>query len=82
MVSAKTAKKKMKRKILIFDNQYEQQRIEKADALRELGKNPYTHNIKKDSTTEEFKKCYEYVKNSEIKRDENKKNTVIGRIKF
>jgi len=82
MVSAKTAKKKKKRKILIFDNQYEQQRIEKAEALRELGKNPYTHNIRKDSSTEEFQKCYEYVKNSETKRDENKQNTVIGRIKF
>jgi lysyl-tRNA synthetase class 2 len=67
---------------LIFDNQYEQQRIEKAEALRELGKNPYTHNIKKDSTTKEFKRCYEYVKNSDPKRDENKENTVVGRIKF
>ena len=66
----------------MFTNQYEQQRIEKAQALRELGKNPYTHNIKKDSTAEEFLKCYEYVKNSEEKRDENKENTIIGRIKF
>jgi len=67
---------------LIFDNQYEKQRIEKADALRELGKNPYTHNIKKDSTTQEFKRCYDYVKELETKRDENKENTVVGRIKF
>ena len=67
---------------MIFTNQYEQQRIEKADQLRELGKNPYAHNIKKDSTTEEFKKCYEYVTNSEERRDEEKQNTVIGRIKF
>ncbi len=67
---------------MIFDNQYEQQRIEKAEALRELGKNPYTHNIKKDSTTKEFKRCYEYVKESDPKRDENKENTVVGRIKF
>jgi lysyl-tRNA synthetase class 2 len=67
---------------MIFDNQYEQQRIEKAEALRALGKNPYTHNIKKDSTTEEFKKCYEYVRNSDPMRDENKQNTVVGRIKF
>jgi len=72
----------MKRKILIFTNQYEQQRLEKAEQLRELGKNPYAHNMKKDSTTEEFKKCYEYVTNSEERRDENKQNTVIGRIKF
>jgi len=54
---------------LIFDNQYEQQIIEKAEPLRELGKNPYTHNIRKDSSTEEFQKCYEYVKNSETKNE-------------
>ncbi len=85
MAYVKNAKKTNNRyrgEKLIFDNQYEQQRIEKAEALRELGKNPYTHNIKKDSTTEEFKKCYEYVKNSDTMRDENKENTVIGRIKF
>ena len=67
---------------MIFDNQYEQQRAEKAQALRELGKNPYTHNVKKNSTTQEFKKCYEYVKKLETKRDENKENTVVGRVKF
>ena len=67
---------------MIFNNQYERQRVEKAEVLRDLGKNPYTHNIKKDSTTQEFKKCYEYVKNSETRRDENKENTVVGRVKF
>lgn len=67
---------------MIFNNQYEQQRIQKAKALKDLGHNPYGHNIKKDSSTEEFKRCYEYVKQSEEKRDEKKKNTVIGRIKF
>ena len=61
---------------MIFDNQYEQQRIEKANTLRELGKNPYTHNIKKDSTTEEFKKCYEYIRDNDPMRDEKKQNTV------
>lgn len=67
---------------MIFDNQYEKQRIEKAKALKSLGKNPYTHDIKKDSTADEFKRCYEYVQNSENKRDENKTNCVVGRIKF
>jgi lysyl-tRNA synthetase class 2 len=83
MVFAKHAKNYKKRKNkLIFDNQYELQRIEKADTLRGLGINPYPHNIKKDTTAEEFKKCYEYVQKSEEKRDETKTNTVIGRIKF
>jgi len=67
---------------LIFNNQYELQRIEKAENLREIGVNPYPHNIKKDSTTDEFKRCYEYVLKSEEKRDESKENCVIGRIKF
>lgn len=67
---------------MIFDNQYEQQRIEKAEALKELGKNPYQHNIQKDASTVEFKRIYEYVSSSEEKRDENKENTVVGRIKF
>jgi len=67
---------------LIFDNQYEQQRIEKANGLRELGKNPYAHNMKRNSTTIGFKRSYEYLADSENKRDENKENTIIGRIKF
>ncbi len=67
---------------MIFENQYEQQRLQKANNLRELGVNPYPHNIQKDSTTAEFKRCYEYVANSEEKRDESKSNTVVGRIKF
>ena len=66
----------------MFNNQYELQRIEKAENLRGIGVNPYPHNIKKDSTTDEFKRCYEYVLKSEEKRDESKENCVIGRIKF
>jgi len=66
----------------VFYTQYTQQRIEKSNQLKELGKNPYTHNIKKDATTSEFLTSYAYVKDSEKKRDENKRNTVVGRIKF
>lgn len=88
MAFAKTAKKAEKTSklnegsILIFNNQYELQRIEKAENLKQLGKNPYRHNLKKDTSTSEFKRCYEYVLNSADKRDEKKENTVIGRIKF
>lgn len=67
---------------MIFENQYEQQRIQKAEDLRALGKNPYPHNISKETSTQEFITCYEYVTNSENKRDETKSNTLIGRIKF
>ena len=67
---------------MIFDDQYQQQRIEKGHALKALGKNPYRHNITKDTSTKEFLECYEYVKESDEKRDEKKNNTVVGRIKF
>lgn len=67
---------------MIFQDQYQQQRIEKGNALRALGKNPYRHNITKDTSTKEFLECYDYVIKSEIGRDEQKSNTVVGRIKF
>jgi lysyl-tRNA synthetase class 2 len=67
---------------LIFQDQYQQQRIEKGKALQALGRNPYRHNIVKDTSTKEFLECYEYVITSELKRDEHKSNTVVGRIKF
>jgi len=67
---------------VIFQDQYQQQRIEKGKALQALGKNPYKHNVMKDTSTKEFLECYEYVIQSELKRDEKKHNTVVGRIKF
>ena len=67
---------------MVFENQYEKQRIEKSETLRGLGKNPYKHNIKKDSTTQKFLETYSYLKDEEIKRDESKIHTLAGRIKF
>jgi len=67
---------------LIFENQYEQQRIEKAQQLKELGHSPYPHNITKETSTTQFQKEYAYVKDSEEKRDESKVTKVSGRIKF
>ena len=67
---------------MIFENQYEQQRIQKAQQLKELGYNPYPHNIIKDTSTAQFQKEYAYVKDSEEKRDESKTAKVSGRIKF
>jgi lysyl-tRNA synthetase class 2 len=69
-------------KDLIFQDQYQQQRIEKGKTLFALGHNPYRHNVVKDTGTKEFLECYEYVIESELKRDEHKNNTVVGRIKF
>ena len=67
---------------MVFENQYEQQRIQKSNILRDLGKNPYRHNIKKDTTTQKFLEDYGYLKDEELKRDETKSHTVAGRIKF
>jgi lysyl-tRNA synthetase class 2 len=63
---------------LIFDNQYEQQRIEKANQLKEMDINPYPHNITKDTTTAEFKERFSAVTD----RDESKTAKLSGRIKF
>ena len=67
---------------MIFDNQYEQQRIEKSNTLKELGKNPYPHNIERNSSTKEFNEEFAYVIDLEDKRDESKERTLSGRIKF
>lgn len=74
--------KKIKEIGLIFNGQYELQRIEKANELKKLGHDPYTHNVKRDATASEFKKTYHYVLERESLRDENKNSSVIGRIKF
>lgn len=66
----------------MFENVLERQRIEKADALREIGVNPYPHSIKKDTTTKEFFEFFNYVHVLEEKRDSEKEATVAGRIKF
>ncbi len=67
---------------MIFNNQYEQLRIEKSNRLKSLGVNPYPHNITKDLNISQFLKDYEYVKDLEDKRDESKEITLVGRVKF
>jgi lysyl-tRNA synthetase class 2 len=62
----------------MFGNTYIQQRIEKAEALRKRGINPYAHNITRELSTKEFKEKFSYVTD----RDETKEVTVSGRIKF
>jgi len=74
--------KKIKGKKLIFENQYIQERIKKADELRSEGINPYPNITKPAVTSKEFNETYEYVKKSESKRDEDKSVTLKGRIKL
>ncbi len=63
---------------MIFNNTYEQQRLQKAEELKQKGINPYPHNISKNSTTAEFKERFKDIKD----RDESQEAIVSGRIKF
>ncbi len=69
---------------MIFENQYIQERIKKAEKLKEEGVNPYPSNITKGITSKEFLEKYEYLKelDSEEKKDDSKLETLTGRIKF
>jgi len=66
----------------LFENKYIQQRIEKADALREAGFNPYSNESKRNSTIEKFINVNSDIESKEDKRDEHRVYTVAGRIKF
>ncbi len=67
---------------MIFDNQYEQQRIQKAQELKEIGVNPYGHGFCKEIKNSEFLEKYAYVKELEEKKDEKVCVKLTGRIKF
>ena len=69
---------------MIFNNQYIQERIKKAQKLREEGINPYPQNIKKGITSKEFLEKFNYLKEleSDEKIDKSSKVTLTGRIKF
>ncbi|WP_370583674.1 lysine--tRNA ligase [Nitratiruptor sp. YY08-13] len=66
----------------MFDNQYEQQRIQKAEELRKEGINPYGHGFCKEITNKQFLEKYAYVKEREEKKDESVCVKLNGRIKF
>ena len=66
----------------MFENKYIQQRIEKADKLRELGVNPYANDSSRNTTIAKYLNVNSDIMNTEDKRDENRHYTVAGRIKF
>lgn len=66
---------------MIFNTQFEEQRIQKADELRNLGINPYPHFLKKDMSIKEFRDKFEYVKDLEEKRVSDEV-TISGRLKL
>ncbi len=67
---------------MAFENQYVQQRIEKAERLRELGINPYANNSERNTTIVKYLYVNSDVAELEERRDENRRYIVAGRIKF
>ncbi|WP_348518986.1 lysine--tRNA ligase [Campylobacter sp. CCS1377] len=66
----------------MFDNILEQQRIEKANELKNAGINPYPHFLKKEMSLLDFKNKFAYVMDNENKRDESVFAVVAGRLKL
>jgi lysyl-tRNA synthetase class 2 len=66
----------------MFSNEYVKLRMQKAEKLKEAGINPYGHNANRDTKITEFLEKNRDVENLENKRDENRKFTVAGRVKF
>jgi lysyl-tRNA synthetase class 2 len=69
---------------LIFDNQYIQERIKKAQMLSEAGINPYPANKTKGISSKEFKEKFDYVLDlkDDVKQDKTQHIKLVGRIKF
>ncbi|NLY04136.1 MAG: lysine--tRNA ligase [Campylobacter sp.] len=65
---------------MVFDNQLEIQRIEKANALKELEINPYPHFLSKDMSIKEFKNKFAHIKEPGDKSSDEFK--IAGRLKL
>ncbi|MCT7648050.1 lysine--tRNA ligase [Aliarcobacter butzleri] len=66
----------------MFENIYIQQRIEKANKLREDGINPYSNESSRNCTISKYLNVNSDIFQLEEKRDESRNYTVAGRIKF
>ncbi|MGB5791407.1 MAG: lysine--tRNA ligase [Poseidonibacter sp.] len=67
---------------MLFENKYIQQRIEKADKLRDIGINPYSNECSRNTTISKYLNVNSDIFQKEDKRDEKRHYTVAGRIKF
>ncbi|MEA1919992.1 MAG: lysine--tRNA ligase [Campylobacterota bacterium] len=67
---------------MTFDNPYVQQRIEKAQRLKEAGFNPYSNESKRNTSIAKYLNVNSDVETLEDRRDEKRIYTVAGRIKF
>ncbi|WP_027326909.1 lysine--tRNA ligase [Helicobacter pametensis] len=66
----------------MFDNQYIQQRIQKADSLRSLGKNPYANGLERSIKNADFLDRYATLVEQEERKDPNQTESIVGRVKF
>ncbi|WP_421716274.1 lysine--tRNA ligase [Arcobacter arenosus] len=66
----------------MFENKYIQQRIEKANTLREKGINPYANDSARNTTIAKYLNVNTDLFQTEEKRDEHRHYIVAGRIKF
>lgn len=66
----------------MFENKYIQQRIEKADKLREVGINPYSNESSRNCTISKYLNVNSDIFDLEEKRDEKRSYTIAGRIKL
>lgn len=66
----------------MFENKYIQQRIEKAEKLREIGLNPYSNESARNCTIAKFLNVNSDIAHTEEKRDSTRTYTVAGRIKL
>ena len=66
----------------MFENKYIQQRIEKADKLREVGINPYSNESSRNCSVAKFLNVNSDIEQTEEKRDETRVYIVAGRIKL
>ena len=67
---------------MAFENKFIQQRIEKAEALKKEGINPYSNDSKRNTTIAKYLNVNSDVAEKENQRDENRHYTVSGRIKL
>jgi lysyl-tRNA synthetase class 2 len=67
---------------LAFENKFIQQRIEKAQLLKEAGLNPYSNDSKRNTTIEKYLNVNSDIEDKEDKRDEKRHYCVSGRIKL
>ncbi|STP13012.1 lysyl-tRNA synthetase [Helicobacter mustelae] len=66
----------------MFENQYIQQRLQKAQILRENGQNPYSNQTQKTIKNSEFIERFSYLKNQENNKETEQKFSITGRVKL